>query len=188
MSHRASPPSPLRLGEGSANGTVSAPLSLGRGVGGEAFSRGPGMTERARALRNAMTDAERCLWAELRGDRLGVRFRRQLVIDRRYIADFCAPTLQLVIEVDGGQHADSVGDVERTAYLERCGYHVMRFWNHDVLCATEAVVTAIYDRAALRAEDRASPPSPLPRERGAMVGDRLRDVPPKERWNDFNPD
>jgi hypothetical protein len=60
-----------------------------RGAGGEVtgvFSRGPGMTARAQRLRRDMTDAERLLWSRLREDALGVRFRRQLVIDQRF---FC---------------------------------------------------------------------------------------------------
>ena len=126
------------------------------------------MTARARALRNTMTDAERRLWAGLRGDRLGVRFRRQLSIDGRYIADFCAPSLSLIIEVDGSQHADSVPDAIRTAYLEKRGYRLLRFWNSDVLNALDSVLEAVHACIQDLTEGKSSPPSPLPGERGAL--------------------
>jgi very-short-patch-repair endonuclease len=172
---RTSPPAPLPQGEGSSGGLLGQvvpqghPSPLRRGDGGEVFSRGAGMTDRARALRTNMTDAERKLWAGLRGDRLGVRFRRQLVIDRRYIADFCAPHIGLVVEVDGGQHVGSASDVIRTSYLERRGYTVLRFWNNEVLVETVAVLERVHRTVVELLGAQTSPPSPLPRERGARV-------------------
>ena len=173
-----SPPAPLPGGEG-GDAVSFAPL-LGPGDG--RFGRGPGMTDRARALRSSMTDAERRLWAVLRGDRMGVRFRRQLVIDRRFIADFCAPEIALIVEVDGGQHAENPDDLLRTRYLERRGYKVLRFWNTDVLLATDSVAETIWTtvQGALAVSSpvqkrtsgiagRASPPSPLWRGDGGEV-------------------
>jgi very-short-patch-repair endonuclease len=132
-----------------------------RGVGGEAFSRGPGMTDRAQALRAGMTDAERKLWSVLRGDQLGVRFRRQLVIDQRYIADFCAPAIKLVVEVDGGQHQASTTDGPRSAYLASRGYVVLRFWNTEVLTGLASVADAIHGIVVQRLAEKTSPPTPL---------------------------
>jgi very-short-patch-repair endonuclease len=158
IDNETSPPAPLPVGEGSSGGgSLRHPSPSRRGAGGEVFTRGTGMTKRAQALRNSMTDAERVLWQGLRDDRLGVRFRRQLVIDTRYIADFCAPGVMLVIEVDGSQHADSAGDIVRTSYLEKRGYRVMRFWNNEVLTMTEAVLETIYAEVIART----SPPAPL---------------------------
>ena len=119
------------------------------------------MTDRARALRTNMTDAERRLWAGLRGDRLGVRFRRQLVIDKRYIVDFCAPDIGLVVEADGGQHVNAPTDLIRTSYLERRGYTVLRFWNNEVLVETMAVLERIHATVGALLSAKASPPSPL---------------------------
>ena len=59
----------------------------------------------ADALRAAPTWSERLLWARLSGSQLGVGFRRQLVI-APYIVDFAAPAVRLVVEVDGGYHAE----------------------------------------------------------------------------------
>ena len=164
----------LRSGAGDAQAVTFAPPSpTGRGVGGEVFSRGAGMTQRARALRNAMTDAERRLWTGLRGDRLGVRFRRQLTIQGRYIADFCAPAIGLIVEVDGSQHADAPPDAVRTAFLESQGYRVMRFWNNDVLNALDSVLDAVHMRVQDLAAAKTSPLAPL---RGGE-GDALTTMP-----------
>jgi len=52
--------------------------------------------------------------------------------------------LKLIIELDGGQHADQVAyDTERTRVLEACGWHVIRFWNNDVLENIDGVALAI---------------------------------------------
>ncbi|WP_314777625.1 DUF559 domain-containing protein [Cardiobacterium hominis] len=98
----------------------------------------------ARKLRKRMTDAERRLWRHLRSEQLdGIRFRRQYVIGG-YIADFAAPEIRLIIELDGGQHAmQQAYDQQRSAFLQSQGYHVLRFWNHDVLQRTENVLAKI---------------------------------------------
>jgi very-short-patch-repair endonuclease len=119
------------------------------------------MTGRARGLRKSMTEAEKRLWARLRGDVLGVRFRRQLVIDRQYIVDFCAPSLSLIVEVDGDQHADSAVDARRERALEDLGYRILRFWNNDVLSMTDAVVGTILAAVEVSPPANASPLSPL---------------------------
>jgi len=80
----------------------------------------------------------------LRGRQLcGFKFRRQHPVDR-YIADFLCLEAKLIIELDGGQHAERVEyDAARTAVLEACGYRVLRFWNHQVLEEFEGVVETI---------------------------------------------
>ena len=158
MREQTSPPAPLPRERGGADLPPSPPR---RGAGGEAFSRGAGMTDRARDLRTNMTDAERKLWSALRGDQLGVRFRRQLVIDRRYIVDFCAPQIGLIIEVDGQHHITSLSDPVRTAYLEARDYTVLRFWNNAVLNETEAVIDATHRLVTDLLAARPSPPTPL---------------------------
>jgi very-short-patch-repair endonuclease len=115
--------------------------------------------ENARALRRHSTDAERKLWYYLRNRRLGGhRFRRQVPLGRCF-ADFACLRAWLIVELDGGQHAERrIEDEERTRYLERGGFRVLRFWNDDVLLRTEAVLESIL--AVLR---EASPhPGPLP--------------------------
>jgi len=99
--------------------------------------------ERARGLRQEATDAERRLWSALRDRRLsGYRFRRQFPIGR-FIVDFACTRHHLIVEADGGQHADSEADNRRTAWLEEQGWRVLRFWNNDVLANTNGVVETI---------------------------------------------
>ena len=83
---------------------------------------------RARALRQNSTRAELKLWKLPRARQFEhAKFRRQVAIGP-YFADFLSYELRLVIEVDGGQHAERVEeDARRTAYLEREGLRVLRF-------------------------------------------------------------
>ncbi len=96
---------------------------------------------RARQLRSTMTDAERTLWRALRRKQLdGHRFRRQHPIGR-YIVDFFCPEAKLIVELDGGQHAEQADyDADRTEWLEARGYRVVRYWNPDVLGNLEGVL------------------------------------------------
>ncbi len=104
----------------------------------------------AKALRTNMTDAERKLWRHLRNRQFqGLKFVRQQPIGP-YIADFACREADLVIELDGGQHAENVNDEIRTAELARHGYAVIRFWNRDVLDNIDgafAVLTEYFEKA-----------------------------------------
>ena len=94
-------------------------------------------------MRRYPTPSEQVLWQEIRGGRLGGRFRRQVAIGP-YIVDFLAPRQKLIIEVDGGYHAQRVGaDRQRQRWLERAGYRVVRVSAATVLQATAAAVRAI---------------------------------------------
>ena len=99
---------------------------------------------RARALRQRMTDAEKLMWSRLRSRRLaGVKFKRQQPLFG-YIVDFVAPDRKLVIEIDGGQHAEQTDqDAKRSTMIEASGYHVIRFWNHDVLGNIDGVLQTV---------------------------------------------
>ena len=106
--------------------------------------RNPKLHHFARELRKDMTDAEHRLWRRLRGGQLhGIKFRRQYAIGH-YIVDFVAVETGLIIELDGGQHAtQQTYDQQRTEFLQKQGYRVLRFWNHDVLQRTETVLAEI---------------------------------------------
>ena len=101
------------------------------------------LTPLAKGLRFNATVAERRLWLLLRSRKAGAKFRRQQPIGR-YIADFVCFEAKLIIELDGGQHADSVTeDTERTRWLASQGFRVLRFWNNDVIDNMEGVWASI---------------------------------------------
>ncbi len=96
---------------------------------------------RARQLRRDETEAEAKLWARLRNAGLnGAKFRRQFPIGE-FIADFCCSKRRLVIELDGGQHAEQVQrDEWRSALLAQHGYRVVRFWNEEIIDNLDGVL------------------------------------------------
>ena len=109
-----------------------------------------------------MTDAERRLWYRLRAHRFdGYKFKRQVPVGP-YVVDSACLGRKLVVEVDGGQHAENLRDKVRDGYLRNEGFCVLRFWNNDVLTNTQGVLEMILSAleqcpspGALRA-----PPSP----------------------------
>ena len=109
--------------------------------------------QRTRQLRREMSEAERQLWRHLRGRQMGgCKFRRQYPLGH-YVVDFVCLEARLIIEVDGGQHADQVDyDQWRTEWLEQQGFQVLRFWNHEVLNHIEGVKAAIWQVLYLEAQ------------------------------------
>jgi len=102
-----------------------------------------GKTQRARALRKVENEAEEVLWYELRGRRLnGYKFVRQLPIGP-YFADFACRETNLVVEVDGSQHAGCARDRFRNDTMNRNGWSVLRVWHVDVLKDRQAVLETI---------------------------------------------
>ena len=97
----------------------------------------------ARDLRRNSPYTKKHLWYYLRANRLGHKFRRQAPIEG-FIVDFVF-NKRLIIELDGGQHLiDQEKDNQQTARLEAHGFRVLRFWNHEVLQSTEAVLANIH--------------------------------------------
>ena len=125
----------------------------------------------ARHLRAHLTDAERVLWRYLRASRLcGYKFRRQAPIGR-YIVDFVCFEMRLIIELDGGQHAERTRyESDRTAWLRGQGFRVLRFWNTDVLNNMEGVREVIAEACA------GEPPLPNPPPRGGGDDEKGRAV------------
>lgn len=115
--------------------------------------------EFARELRKSMTDAERKLWRGLRMRQMfGYKFRRQFMLGK-YIADFVCLEARLIIEVDGGQHADEIyGDAERDEWLRSQGFRLLRYWNNQVLGELDAVLG---DIARVLETSPPSQPSPV---------------------------
>ena len=108
-------------------------------------SYSPTSRTRAQSLRKSSTDAELRLWRFLRNRTLQqFKFRRQHPIGQ-YIVDFVCLEKKLIVELDGSQHmAHAQYDAARTAFLERAGYRVVRFWDNDVLTRSDSVMKVIY--------------------------------------------
>ena len=91
------------------------------------------------------TDAEIALWNNLRNDQLGYKFRRQHIIDK-YIVDFVCLEKQLVIEVDGAYHSETLQieyDKSRESALNELGFKVLRFTNEDVISNLDSTIDKI---------------------------------------------
>ena len=120
----------------------------------------------AQQLRLEQTPAERRFWAMLYTFRQsGWHFRRQAPIGP-YIADFVCLQRRLIVEADGGQHAESGTDVRRDAYLRGQGFRVLRFWNSDIFETEEGVLTSILDALQAPLPDAAARRLSLPRRGG----------------------
>ena len=106
------------------------------------------LSDRARSMRRAPTASEEALWLALRGGALGVAFKRQVPLAARFIADLFAPSVRLVVEVDGGAHRQRrASDRRRDEKLRRLGYRVVRVQAALVLRHLEQALAVI--RAAL---------------------------------------
>ena len=129
------------------------------------------LSPRAKRLRRDQTDAERKLWMHLRSRQMnGFKFRRQQPIGR-YIVDFFCPESKLVVELDGGHHTGQVeADMQRTDFLAKAGYRVLRFWDNEVLTDTEAVLQKIVNEL--------NHPSPQPSPSRGEGGNRARQTSP----------
>jgi very-short-patch-repair endonuclease len=95
--------------------------------------------------RKKSTEAEFILWNYLKGNILGVHFRRQHIIGQ-FIADFVCLSHKLIIEVDGKYHQlpeQQITDEERTSWLESKGFTVIRFKNEQIVADTNGVLETI---------------------------------------------
>ena len=100
----------------------------------------------ARQHRSSLTESEAALWSALNARQLGVSFRRQVPVAGRFIADFCALSIQLIVEVDGPIHARKPGsDARRDRKLQRAGFRVVRVSAQLVLTDLAAAVALVRD-------------------------------------------
>jgi very-short-patch-repair endonuclease len=101
----------------------------------------------SRNLRNEMTEDERIIWSHIRRKQMsGVQFYRQKPIDR-FVVDFYAPAIKLVLEIDGSQHQEinhAVQDKNRDAILGQLGIHVLRIDNNQVRFHLSEVLEKIH--------------------------------------------
>ena len=104
----------------------------------------------SRTLRKNMTPQERKLWYDFLKP-LPIDFKRQKIIGR-YIVDFYCPSMQLVIELDGGQHYEKQGrkqDALRDEDLQSLGLRVLRYSNDDVMYNFDGVCEDILRNLSL---------------------------------------
>ncbi|HEY0553476.1 MAG TPA: DUF559 domain-containing protein [Thermoanaerobaculia bacterium] len=103
-----------------------------------------------RDLRKRQTPAEKVLWRTLRDRRLrGLKFRRQFPVDP-FVADFCCWEIRLIVELDGGIHAEpqqTARDRERDAFLRGSGFTILRFPNERVFGDAAGVIAEILELA-----------------------------------------
>ncbi len=163
----ASPtPDPSPVGRGVS--PTPNPSPVGRGTCQESpyMTADPALyellKEYSRDMRNNPTDAERAAWSVLSDNNLGYKFRRQHIIGD-YIVDFVCLEKMLVIEIDGEYHNEweqQINDEERTEWLHKRGFNVIRFTNAEVIA--EPTLFAQKVKSALN--------SPLPTGEGSGVG------------------
>jgi very-short-patch-repair endonuclease len=120
--------------------------------------KGGGLKAKARRLRRGQTETEKRLWRLLRNrELLGHKFRRQQPLSP-FVVDFCCLEKKLVVELDGGQHAERPSlDERRTEWLKREGYRLIRFWDNEMFENTQGVLEKIF-----RHLDGAPSPRPSP--------------------------
>jgi very-short-patch-repair endonuclease len=95
-------------------------------------------------MRHDPTESEARLFQVLRGGRLGVTFRRQVPLLGRFIVDLYASEVKLIVEIDGGYHAErEAKDAHRERALERAGYTVVRLDAELVMRDVEAAVARL---------------------------------------------
>jgi len=124
------------------------------------YNAKPYIFEKAKALRDNMTLAEKLLWKQLSGKKvLGLRFRPQHPIDI-FIADFYCHPIKFVIEIDGGIHQgekQNEYDMGREAELKKLGIDVIRFTNEEVINNIDGVIKAIKENCTRKLNP---PPTP----------------------------
>ena len=148
----------------------SLPLWGRVGVGARMQNQATTTAQRnARTLRRGMTDSERSLWAGLRAEQLGFRFRRQHPFGN-YVADFACLAPKLVVELDGSQHADRAAyDAARDRFFRDHGFEVLRFGSNEPLRNLDGVRAVILDKLKELAGER---PHPNPPPEGEGVNTR----------------
>lgn len=95
-------------------------------------------------LRKKQTPEEKILWSHLRANKFGIKFKRQIVLDK-YIFDFGAKRQKLLIELDGAGHKKlKDNDTEKINCATKKGYMVLKFWNSEIDRNLDKVLDKIY--------------------------------------------
>ena len=112
----------------------------------------------AKVPRKSTNETERLLWRHLRAKHLGrLKFRRQQPIGK-YIVDFACFEKKIVIELDGGQHADNATqDKIRDDFLKSEGFRVLRIWNNELFENVDGVLETIMNECDISPSPQPSP-------------------------------
>lgn len=106
----------------------------------------PSTFRNAAYLRENPTRAEELLWERLRNNQIeGIHFRRQHPF-HRYVPDFYANTVKLVIELDGNIHEEKsvkFTDKDREFNLKLYSLNILRYSNEEVYNYEDDVVQNI---------------------------------------------
>jgi type I restriction enzyme R subunit len=99
-------------------------------------------------MRHSPTASEWLLWQLIKRKQLGIAFRRQVPVGGKYIVDFLASSVKLVVEIDGGYHCERQrADASRDGRLLKAGYRVLRLPDSLVLqlpgAAAQLIVQAL---------------------------------------------
>jgi very-short-patch-repair endonuclease len=106
----------------------------------------PKLKQLARDLRNNSTLSEVLLWRQIKGQKLGYEFHRQVPIDE-FIVDFYCHELMLIVEIDGNSHNDKYDyDMSRQTKLQNLGAKFIRFFDVDVKKNLTGVLSTLRDK------------------------------------------
>lgn len=114
-------------------------------------------------MRANATRTEKLLWEELRGNKLGHKFKRQHSVGG-YILDFFCPTKRLIVEIDGSIHdveSQKKYDQTRDIFFQELGYGILRLNTSEIESKLDDVL-----RKIKRNLDET--PFSLPRRRAGM--------------------
>jgi len=124
------------------------------------YNASPEIFEKAKQLRDSMTETEKKLWEYLKGKKMmGLRFRPQHPIFR-FIADFYCHPVKLVIEIDGGIHKSRDQreyDINREDEINNLGIEIIRFKNEEI----ENDFQYVLEKISAICQERSRMPSPL---------------------------
>ena len=104
------------------------------------------LKEFARKNRKNQTPAENYFWRVLKETKFPISFKRQFIIGD-YIADFANVDASIIVEIDGAYHSEPIqieNDAVRSAWLNRMGWHVIRFTNDEIIYDTKRVLNTLF--------------------------------------------
>lgn len=101
-----------------------------------------------------MGQVERRLWARLRRDNVGFRFRRQVAVGPYFLDYYCSTAL-VCVEVDGDLHVgQETRDSQSDDYLLQVGIYTFRVWTIALYEDIDTVLEQINYVCAIRVSEK----------------------------------